>query len=231
VLRQSVADLKAELEQVREDLLIAGKYQQEAERLKSAIVSANERVKELEVRLEQVMDIYQTLKGDNPLKISFERYILIEFLEQILHAANVRLQNLSNGQFTLQRSDRLETHGKQSGLGLDVYDAYTGQNRDVKSLSGGEKFNASLCLALGMTDVIQAHQGGVSIEMMFIDEGFGALDEDALNKAIATLIDLQRTGRMIGVISHVQELKQAFPAVLEVQKTKEGYSRTTILVK
>uniref|UniRef100_UPI003566D42E SbcC/MukB-like Walker B domain-containing protein n=2 Tax=Cohnella TaxID=329857 RepID=UPI003566D42E len=110
-------------------------------------------------------------------------------------------------------------------------DAYTGLNRDVKSMSGGEKFNASLCLALGMTDVIQAYQGGVSIEMMFIDEGFGSLDEDSLNKAIATLVDLQRSGRMIGVISHVQELKMAFPAVLEVSKTKEGHSRTKFIVK
>jgi len=78
--------------------------------------------------------------------------------------------------------------------------------RDVKSLSGGEKFNASLCLALGMTDVIQANQGSVSIEMMFIDEGFGTLDEESLGKAIETLIDLQRSGRLIGVISHVPEL-------------------------
>jgi exonuclease SbcC len=165
------------------------------------------------------------------MKISFERYILIEFLEHILYAANVRLRDLSNGQFTLQRSERLENRGKQSGLGLDVYDSYTGQHRDVKTLSGGEKFNASLCLALGMTDVIQSHQGGVTIEMMFIDEGFGSLDEESLQKAITALVDLQRAGRMIGVISHVQELKDAFPACLEVSKTKEGFSRTSITVK
>ncbi|MFH5185830.1 AAA family ATPase [Paenibacillus sp. TAB 01] len=223
--------LKQELEQAASRLQAAESLRKEAYRLQTAIASAQQQVRELEGRLEQVMDIYQMLKGDNASKISFERYILIEFLEQILQAANARLRELSNGQFMLQRSDRLESRGKQSGLGLDVYDAYTGQNRDVKSLSGGEKFNASLCLALGMTDVIQAHQGGVSIEMMFIDEGFGSLDEDSLNKAIVTLIDLQRAGRMIGVISHVQELKQAFPAALEVDKTKEGYSRTRIVLK
>src|SRR5690606_14793911 len=131
----------------------------------------------------------------------------------------------------LQRSDRLEARGRQSGLGLDVYDAYTGQNRDVKSLSGGEKFNASLCLALGMTDVIQASQGGVSIEMMFIDEGFGSLDEEALQKAIATLIDLQRAGRMIGVISHVQELKDALDACLEVTKSRDGHAQARFVIK
>ncbi|TFE23577.1 AAA family ATPase [Cohnella luojiensis] len=230
-LQDAIVELKGQLEQISAELHTVQRNRHEAERLLAAIAKAVEQFLELELKQQQVSDIYQMLKGDNPLKISFERYILIEFLEQILHAANARLNDLSNGQFTLQRSDRLETRGKQSGLGLDVYDAYTGQNRDVKSMSGGEKFNASLCLALGMTDVIQAYQGGISIEMMFIDEGFGSLDEDSLNKAITTLIDLQRSGRMIGVISHVQELKQAFPAVLEVSKTKEGHSRTAIVLK
>lgn len=230
-IQEAIADLKSQLERITSVLLTFLRYKEEAQRLLSAIGKSTEQFREIELKQQQVSDVYQMLKGDNALKISFERYILIEFLEQILNAANVRLQELSNGQFMLQRSDRLETRGKQSGLGLDVFDAYTGQNRDVKSMSGGEKFNASLCLALGMTDVIQAYQGGVSIEMMFIDEGFGSLDEDSLSKAIATLIDLQRSGRMIGVISHVQELKLAFPAVLEVSKTKEGYSRTAIIVK
>ncbi|MEF3304094.1 SbcC/MukB-like Walker B domain-containing protein [Paenibacillus sp. GYB003] len=230
-MQERIDGLKRELERAIGDVQTAARYKQEAERLAAAIGSAEEQARQLEEQLAQVMDLHQMLKGDNALKLSFERYILIEYLEQILQAANVRLSGLSNGQFMLQRSDRLETRGRQSGLGLDVYDAYTGQNRDVKTLSGGEKFGASLCLALGMTDVIQSHQGGVSIEMMFIDEGFGSLDEESLGKAIATLVDLQRAGRMIGVISHVQELKDAFPAVLEVRKTKEGYSRTSIVLK
>ncbi|MGO4107924.1 AAA family ATPase [Paenibacillus sp. YAF4_2] len=231
LLNAEIADMKRRIEAAGNALQIAARFADDAGRLKTSIDQASVRVKELEAKLAHVLDLYQMLKGDNALKISFERYILIEYLEQILHAANARLRHLSGGQFVLQRSDRLETRGKQSGLGLDVYDAYTGQNRDVKTMSGGEKFNASLCLALGMTDVIQSYQGGVSIEMMFIDEGFGSLDEDSLNKAIEALVDLQRSGRMIGVISHVQELKQAFPASLEVYKTKEGYSRTSISVK
>ncbi|MBD3917602.1 SMC family ATPase [Paenibacillus sp. PR3] len=230
-LEQALTDLKAELEQVVNQLQTADRYANEADRLRTAVAEAGGRCTELEQQLEQVADLYSMMKGDNALKISFERYILIEYLDQILHAANERLRGLSDGQFVLQRSDRLEARGKQSGLGLDVYDAYTGQNRDVKSLSGGEKFNASLALALGMTDVIQSHQGGISIEMMFIDEGFGSLDEESLGKAIQTLIDLQKAGRMIGVISHVQELKQTFPAMIEVTKTKEGYSRTAITLK
>src|SRR5699024_10699057 len=138
---------------------------------------------------------------------------------------------LSNGQFLLMRSDRQESHGRQSGLALDVYDGYTGQTRDVKTLSGGEKFNASLCLALGMSDVIQSFQGNISINTMFIDEGFGSLDEESLNKSIETLVELQESGRMIGIISHVQELKTVFPAILEVTKTHSGYSETEFMIK
>ncbi|WP_372637637.1 AAA family ATPase, partial [Cohnella sp.] len=162
-LQAAMDELKGQLERIVAELHAAGGHEREARRLLAAISEAEARFRDLEQQQQRVTDIYQMLKGDNPLKISFERYILIEFLEQILHAANVRLTDLSNGQFKLERSDRLESRGKQSGLGLDVYDAYTGLNRDVKSMSGGEKFNASLCLALGMTDVIQAYQGGVSI--------------------------------------------------------------------
>lgn len=231
VLEAAVNEKRQELDIATAQLQSAARFEKDAKQLLHAVDQAYQSVTQLEAELAKVLDLYQVMKGDNPLKMSFERYILIEYLEQILQAANVRLQALSNGQYWLQRSDRLEARGRQSGLGLDVYDAYTGQNRDVKTLSGGEKFNASLALALGMTDVIQAHQGGVSIEMMFIDEGFGSLDEESLNKAVATLIDLQKSGRMIGVISHVPELKEAFPAIIEVTKTREGSSRATIRIK
>lgn len=230
-LHAELAASKAEWERLMGQLQTFQHRLHEAGRLRTAVAQADRAVREVETELARVSDIYQMLKGDNALKLSFERYILIEYMEQILHAANARLQQLSNGQFELKLREGTEARGRQSGLGLDVYDAYTGQNRDVKTLSGGEKFNASLSLALGMTDVIQSAQGGVSIEVMFIDEGFGSLDEESLHKAIATLVDLQRVGRMIGVISHVSELKQAFPAVLEVTKTKEGYSKTKFLVK
>ncbi|GKV69515.1 nuclease SbcCD subunit C [Sporosarcina sp. NCCP-2716] len=185
----------------------------------------------LDHRHGKVAELYDLVRGNNERKLSFERYLQTEYLERILQAANGRLTGLSNGQFQLQRSDRQESRGRQSGLGIDVYDEYTGQNRDVKTLSGGEKFNASLSLALGMADVIQSFQGSISIETMFIDEGFGSLDEESLQKAVDTLIGLQRDGRMIGVISHVAELKEAFPAILRVEKTKEGDSYTEIVIQ
>ncbi|WP_432357979.1 AAA family ATPase [Sporosarcina sp. UB5] len=200
-------------------------------RLKSEIEKAAKDVGDLERKVGKITGLYDVIRGQNEYKLSFERFIQIDYLERIIESANERLRNLSNGQYELVRSDRQEMRGRQSGLGLDVYDAYTGQNRDVKTLSGGEKFNASLSLALGMADVIQSYQGAVSIETMFIDEGFGTLDEEALQKAVDTLIDLQKSGRMIGVISHVEELKTAFPAILEVEKSREGHSVTRFVLK
>jgi exonuclease SbcC len=231
VLEQQLLELKQAYEAALHKLNQSKEYLQDASELRTNLIAANEKVKDREKELGTITDLYDVVRGQNNPKISFERYLQIEYLEQIIDASNQRLKRLSNGQFLLSRSDRQEARGRQSGLAFDVYDAYTGQVRDVKTLSGGEKFNTSLCLALGMSDVIQSFQGNISIETMFIDEGFGSLDEESLNKAIDTLIDLQQSGRMIGVISHVQELKDTFPAVLEVTKTKEGYSQTQFKVK
>ncbi|MGB6406383.1 MAG: SMC family ATPase [Planococcus donghaensis] len=226
-----LAELKADYENAFAEKNRSRDYEKNGKELIDSIQSVIEKTLEAEQNLNRIADLHNMIRGQNGLKISFERYLQIEYLEQIILSANERLKNLSNGQFYLIRSDRQEARGKQSGLGLDVYDAYTGQTRDVKTMSGGEKFNASLCLALGMADVIQSFQGNVSIDTMFIDEGFGSLDEESLNKSIETLIDLQKSGRMIGVISHVQELKAAIPAILQVEKSKEGYSRTKFVIK
>lgn len=230
-IEQSLMALKSAYETAFQALNRSENDYKTANHLKKQLLQLVEKVKELEERFGKIEDLYDMIRGQNHLKISFERYIQIEYLEQMIQSANERLRQISNGQFELMRTDRQEGRGRQSGLGLDVYDAYTGQTRDVKTLSGGEKFNASLCLALGMADIIQSFQGAVSIDTMFIDEGFGTLDEESLAKAIDTLIDLQRAGRMIGVISHVEELKAALPAILEVKKAKEGYSETSFILK
>ncbi|WP_107841132.1 SbcC/MukB-like Walker B domain-containing protein [Metasolibacillus meyeri] len=205
-------------------------YQELCVEYKDKLLQIADEIYTLTQTANEVIALYNILRGQNQRKISFERYVQIGYLEQITEAANHRLKHLSNGQYQLVCSERQEAHGRQSGLSLDVYDSYTGQTRDVKSLSGGEKFNASLCLALGMADIIQSFQGNVQIDTMFIDEGFGSLDEESLMRAIDTLIDLQKSGRMVGVISHVTDLKAAIPAVLHVEKLKEGFSQTTIKV-
>lgn len=230
-LATKVTELKTDYEAALSDYNASSEHEKNAFSLKEKLVQSSVNVIDLERIYGKITDLYDIVRGQNGLKLSFERYIQIEYLERIIQSANERLKEMSNGQFVLIRSDRQEVRGRQSGLGLDVYDAYTGQTRDVKTLSGGEKFNASLCLALGMADVIQSFQGSVSIDTMFIDEGFGSLDEESLNKAIDTLIDLQKSGRMIGVISHVEELKATFPAILEVKKAKEGHSHTKFTIK
>jgi exonuclease SbcC len=229
-LERQLQELEQSIDAARARYHFAENSYEKGIQYKDGLIEAERRYADAEREFERIKDLYDVVRGENSKKISFERYLQIEFLEKIIYAANQRLQRLSGGQYYLVRSDRIEKRGKQSGLGLDVYDHYTGQLRDVRTLSGGEKFNASLCLALGLADVIQAYQGGISLETMFIDEGFGSLDEESLTQAIDTLIDLQRSGRMIGVISHVQELKQAIPAVLEVMKTKEGHSYTRFRV-
>ena len=230
MLQQHLQELEQRLEIIRNENIQAELNYGKGTEGKVNILEAEKTWQDAEREYQLVKDLYDVVRGENTKKISFERYLQIEFLEKIIFNANQRLQQISGGQFYLVRSDRMEKRGRQSGLGFDVYDHYTGQLRDVKTLSGGEKFNASLCLALGMADVIQSYEGGISLETMFIDEGFGSVDEESLHKAIDTLIDLQQSGRMIGVISHVQELKQAIPAILEVKKTREGYSYTNFCV-
>ncbi|RNC99077.1 AAA family ATPase [Lysinibacillus halotolerans] len=231
IAEAEVQSLKDEYEKALQRLNTSKDCERHAIDFSEKLDHVADQIFQLEEKSNQIINLYNLLRGQNSKKISFERYVQMGYLEQITEAANIRLKNLSNGQYYLQCSDRQESHGRQSGLSLDVYDTYTGQSRDVKSLSGGEKFNASLCLALGMADVIQSFQGNVKIDTMFIDEGFGSLDEESLMKAIDTLIDLQKSGRMIGVISHVSELKAAMPAILQVEKLKEGYSKTSIVVK
>ena len=230
VIEQQVEALKVRYEEALNLYNQSRGWEQAARDLREELETSKSKEAELESTYGKITDLHDIVRGQNRLKISFERYIQIEYLERIIQAANIRLHDLSNGQYELVRSDRQETRGKQSGLGIDVHDAYTGQTRDVKTLSGGEKFNASLCLALGMADVIQSFQGAVRMETMFIDEGFGALDEEAIQKAIDTLIALQQSGRMIGIISHIEEMKEAIPATLQVTKMKEGYSKTKFIV-
>ena len=137
--------------------------------------------------------------------------------------AHERLLIMSRGQYELHAGERLSGN-KQGGLDMEVFDHYSGYARPVATLSGGESFLASLALALGLADVVQAYAGGTRLDTMFIDEGFGTLDEDTLDVALKALFELQESGRLIGIISHVEELRSRIPARLEVTKTRSGGS-------
>ena len=230
VWEQQISELNEKVEKFYADFKLAQFYVEQCQTAQAKLVQVAEQIEEFKAKLIQVEHVYDLIRGQNESKISFERFAQIGYLEKVTHAANERLRILSNGQYFLKSTGRKEGNA-QSGLSIDVFDSNTGQTRDVKTLSGGEKFNASLALALGMADVIQSVQGSVHIDTMFIDEGFGTLDEESLRRAIDILIDLQQTGRLIGVISHVAELKAAMPAILQVQKLKEGHSQTEIIIK
>ncbi|EAG6977290.1 SMC family ATPase [Listeria monocytogenes] len=161
-------------------------------------------------------------RGKNARRLTFERYILAMFLDTIIHRANHRLSKMTSGRFELQRKMEKAKGNVQSGLELEVFDEYTGLTRHVKTLSGGESFKTSLALALSLAEVVQEMAGGISLETMFIDEGFGTLDSESLEAAVECLLETQENGRLVGIISHVPELKERISARLEVTATNHG---------
>jgi len=155
-------------------------------------------------------------------KLAFEQYVQASYFNQILTEANKRLKLMTNSRFEMYRREEADNFRSQTGLEIDVLDHYTGKLRSVKSLSGGESFKASLSLALGLSDVIQSYAGGVEIDTLFIDEGFGALDAESLEQAIQTLIGLASANRLVGIISHVSELKERIDRQVIIQKSNLG---------
>lgn len=163
-------------------------------------------------------------QGQNERRIMLESFALAAELEEIVIAANGRLRHMTDGRYEFRHSDAKAARGAQSGLTLDVLDAHTGQARSPKSLSGGEKFQASLALALGLAEVVTARAGGLRLDTLFIDEGFGTLDPETLESTMATLDSLREGGRTVGLISHVATLKESVPAQLHVDVTPGGWS-------
>ncbi|WP_114569725.1 AAA family ATPase [Exiguobacterium flavidum] len=174
-------------------------------------------------------DLADAGMGGNAQRMTFETYVQTAYFDEILHAANRHLVRMTSGRFQLERKKEAGNRKKTHGLDLDVFDAYTSQTRHVKTLSGGESFKASLALALGLSEVVQEASGGVSLETMFIDEGFGTLDPESLEQAIETLLSVQASGRMVGVISHVAELKSRVDARIEVRQEKTGSTIEVVL--
>ena len=161
-------------------------------------------------------------------KVMLETYIQMNYFDRIIDRANTRFMVMSGGQYELKRRERAENNQSQSGLELDVIDHYNGSVRSVKTLSGGESFQASLSLALGLSDEIQSMAGGIRLDTMFVDEGFGTLDEEALQQAIRALAGLTEGNRLVGIISHVPELKERIDRQIVVTKDRAGGSRAEI---
>ena len=188
-------------------------------------------LKEKQERLERLMKDYSLLKdlddaanGNNKKRLVFEQYVLASYFETILKAANIRLRMMSGGRYELRRVSRVSDGRSKDNLEIEVLDYYTGKYRSVKTLSGGESFKASLALALGMSDVVQAGSGGIRVEALFIDEGFGSLDSESVEQACLTLQSLVEKDRLIGVISHVPELAEKIESQIRIHKTSTGSS-------
>ncbi len=176
----------------------------------------------LEEKYKLIGNLNRVAKGDNLQRLTFERYVLAAYFDEIIIAANQRLEKMTGSRYLLKRKEDKSKGRAQQGLELEVFDNYTGKARHVKTLSGGEGFKASLALALGLADIVQSYSGGISLDTLFVDEGFGSLDPESLDSAIQCLVDIQKTGRLVGVISHVSELKERIKSVLEIYPNKEG---------
>ena len=196
------------------------------------ILQKSENLKELEEKYTWMRTLSNTANGNlaGKEKISLETYIQMTFFDRIVRRANLRFLAMSGGQYELQRREEAENNRSQSGLELDVIDHYNGSKRSVKSLSGGESFKASLSLALGLADEVQSAAGGIRLDTMFVDEGFGSLDEESLQQAIQVLAGLTEGNRLVGIISHVAELKQKIDKQIVVTKDRAGGSQVKIVV-
>lgn len=174
--------------------------------------------------LNELTELYRTMNGDNPAKISLERFVLQWYLNEVLQAGNQQLAVLTNGRYQFELNQQIGRSKGNTGLEINIYDDNTGASRSAHTLSGGESFIAALALALGLAEVIQSQSGGIAMETLFIDEGFGSLDEEALEMAVSALEGIESQGRMIGIISHVRELKERIPQQVIVQTSGTGQS-------
>jgi exonuclease SbcC len=172
--------------------------------------------------VQELADCVSGNSADNALRMRLSSYVLAARLVEIATLANERLGTMSDGRYTLEYSDARAAKGARSGLGLQVRDAWTGRSRETSSLSGGEAFMASLALALGLGDAVRAEAGGFDLQTLFVDEGFGSLDEDSLEQVMAVLDTLREGGRAVGIVSHVTELRSRIPHQLHVIKQQSG---------
>ena len=227
--QQSLKDKKAELLSLQRE--VHARKTANAASLEN-IKLKYENIKTVEEKWMWVKALSNTANGNlsGKEKIMLETYIQMTYFDRIISRANTRFMVMSSGQYELKRRKEAENNRSQSGLELDVIDHYNGTQRSVKTLSGGESFKASLSLALGLSDEIQSSAGGIKLDSMFVDEGFGSLDDESLSQAIKALSSLADSSRLVGIISHVGELKERIEKQIIVTKDKAGGSRADIQV-
>ena len=211
-------------QEVSNRLAVLGRELTQATELLERLGRLEDRGKILEETYKNTSSLAQTARGDNSRRLTFSGFVLQAILDDVLQAANLRLSQMSRGRYNLSRLDEVTDARRESGLNIEVMDSFTGVSRPVKTLSGGEIFLASLSLALGLSDVVQAYAGGIRLDTILVDEGFGSLDPESLDMAIRTLTDLQKGGRLVGIISHVSELRERINTRLEIIPGPRGSS-------
>ena len=191
-----------------------------------------ENLSELEKKYTWLKALSDTANGSvtGKERITLETYVQMTFFDRIIERANTRFFIMSGGQYELKRREEADSLRALSGLELSVIDYYNNTERSVKTLSGGESFKASLSLALGLSDEIQSSAGGIQLDTLFVDEGFGSLDEESLQQAMKALTGLTESNRLVGIISHVAELKERIDSQIVVTKERSGGSRARIVV-
>ena len=197
------------------------------DRVRGSLTRRCAQITQAESRHQVLRELADTVAGTSPnnaLRMRLSAFVLAARLEKVATLANERLSGMGEGRYQLRHTDHLAARGARSGLGLEVLDLWTGQARDTSSLSGGESFMASLALALGLADAVREESGGFDLQTLFVDEGFGTLDDESLEQVMAVLDDLREGGRAVGVVSHVAELRTRIPNQVVVRKTERGSS-------
>lgn len=226
-LRGVAAAAHTELLQAKDAETLARRTLTAVSRLQAGLVRRCEELGPLAERHALVRDLADTFAGtggNNALRMRLSAFVLAARLEKVAELANERLAVMGDGRYRLQHSDDLAARGARSGLGLRVQDLWTGQTRDTSTLSGGEAFMASLALALGLADAVREESGGFDLQTLFVDEGFGTLDDESLEQVMGVLDGLREGGRAVGVVSHVAELRTRIPCQVTVHKTESGSS-------
>ncbi len=228
-LEEEVILEKRNREDVMKSLKVWEQFLNELKRIRRLFMQKQEKIEEQRREYGCIKELENIASGNNSKKLVFEQYVLAGYFEQILQAANIRFRKMTLGRYEMHRSKEVGDGRVKDNLEIEVMDFYTGKQRSVRTLSGGESFKASLSLALGLSDVIQAMNGGIKVDTLFIDEGFGALDSESLDQACATLMGLVESERLIGIISHVPELRERIDKQIVIDKTGSGSSLKVVI--